>query len=85
MVQSRDDVVGLDSSVILPTDVWKASGHLAAFVDPLVECQKCHKRYRQDHLQEAYVEKKAKKDGSSDDPDDCRHGAHRLRELRHPR
>jgi glycyl-tRNA synthetase len=37
MVQSRDDVVGLDSSVILPTAVWEASGHLAAFVDPLVE------------------------------------------------
>ena len=59
MVQSRDDVVGLDSSVILPTPVWNASGHLAAFVDPLVECQNCHKRYRQDHLQEAYAEKKA--------------------------
>ena len=69
MVQSRDDVVGLDSSVILPTAVWTASGHLAAFVDPLVECQSCHKRYRQDHLQEAYAEKKAKKEGSSADPD----------------
>jgi glycyl-tRNA synthetase len=64
MVQSRDDVVGLDSSVILPTAVWGASGHLAAFVDPLVECQSCHKRYRQDHLQEAYAEKKG-----IDDPD----------------
>jgi glycyl-tRNA synthetase len=64
MVQSRDDVVGLDSSVILPTDVWKASGHLAAFVDPLVECRHCHNRFRQDHLQEAYAEKK-----SIDDPD----------------
>ena len=59
MVQGRDDVVGLDSSVILPTRVWEASGHLAAFVDPLVECLSCHRRYRQDHLQEAYVEKKA--------------------------
>ncbi|MBC9225157.1 glycine--tRNA ligase [Aeromicrobium sp. 636] len=57
MVQSRDDVVGLDSSVILPTQVWEASGHLNAFVDPLVECLNCHKRYRQDHLQEAYAEK----------------------------
>jgi glycyl-tRNA synthetase len=64
MVQGRDDVVGLDSSVILPTAVWEASGHLAAFVDPLVECQNCHKRYRQDHLQEAYAEKKG-----LDDPD----------------
>ncbi len=58
MVQSRDDVVGLDSSVILPTKVWEASGHLSAFVDPLIECQSCHRRYRQDHLQEAYAEKK---------------------------
>ncbi|RYJ04608.1 MAG: glycine--tRNA ligase, partial [Actinomycetales bacterium] len=58
MVQSRDDVVGLDSSVILPTAVWGASGHLGAFVDPLVECLSCHRRYRQDHLQEAYAEKK---------------------------
>ncbi|MGI9084267.1 MAG: glycine--tRNA ligase [Aeromicrobium sp.] len=58
MVQSRDDIVGLDSSVILPTPVWAASGHLAAFVDPLVECQSCHRRFRQDHLQEAYAEKK---------------------------
>jgi glycyl-tRNA synthetase len=64
MVQGRDDVVGLDSSVILPTPVWEASGHLAAFVDPLVECQNCHRRFRQDHLQEEYAEKKG-----LDDPD----------------
>ena len=64
MVQSRDDIVGLDSSVILPTQVWDASGHLAAFVDPLVECTNCHKRYRQDHLQEEHAEKKG-----LDDPD----------------
>jgi glycyl-tRNA synthetase len=58
MVQSRDDIVGLDSSVILPTKVWEASGHLDAFVDPLVECQNCHKRFRADHLQEGYAVKK---------------------------
>ncbi|HZJ06629.1 MAG TPA: glycine--tRNA ligase [Nocardioidaceae bacterium] len=58
MVQSRDDVVGLDSSVILPPAVWEASGHVSAFVDPLVECESCHKRYREDHLQEAYAEKR---------------------------
>ncbi len=58
MVQGRDDVVGLDSSVILPTRVWEASGHLDAFVDPLVECQSCHKRFRADHLQEAYASRK---------------------------
>ncbi len=69
MVQSRDDVVGLDSSVILPTKVWEASGHLSAFVDPLVECQSCHHRFRQDHLQEAYAEKQSGK-GQDVDPDD---------------
>ena len=62
MVQSRDDIVGIDSSVILPTPVWAASGHLAAFVDPLVECQNCHRRFRQDHLQEEYAEKKGIED-----------------------
>ena len=62
MVQRREDVVGLDSSVILPTAVWQASGHLAAFVDPLVECRSCHNRFRQDHLQEAYAEKKGLED-----------------------
>ena len=51
MVTSRDDVVGLDSSVILPAQVWEASGHVEAFVDPLVECQICHKRYRADQLE----------------------------------
>jgi len=64
IVQGRDDVVGLDSSVILPTRVWEASGHLDAFVDPLVECQNCHKRFRADHLQEAYAARKG-----IDDPD----------------
>ncbi|MFT3661828.1 MAG: glycine--tRNA ligase [Gordonia sp. (in: high G+C Gram-positive bacteria)] len=65
MVTSRDDVVGLDSSVILPRAVWEASGHVEVFSDPLVECTNCHKRHRQDHLQEAYAEKKG-----LDDPDD---------------
>ena len=55
MVTARDDVVGLDSSVILPTKTWEASGHLATFTDPLVECQSCHKRFREDHLQEEYA------------------------------
>ncbi|GAB7006161.1 glycine--tRNA ligase [Nocardioides sp. AN3] len=58
MVTSRDDVVGLDSSVILPRQVWEASGHVATFTDPLVECLSCHHRFRADHLQEAYAEKK---------------------------
>ncbi|WP_084130681.1 glycine--tRNA ligase [Demequina sp. NBRC 110055] len=57
MVSSRDDIVGLDSSVILPPKVWEASGHLKAFVDPLVECLSCHKRFREDHLIEEFEEK----------------------------
>src|SRR5436190_5458604 len=54
VVQSRDDVVGLDSSVILAREVWEASGHVAEFADPLTECQACHKRFRADQLEEAY-------------------------------
>jgi glycyl-tRNA synthetase len=57
MVTERDDIVGLDSSVILATDVWKASGHLTEFVDPLTECMSCHHRFRADHLIEAYEER----------------------------
>ncbi|KOX06012.1 MULTISPECIES: glycine--tRNA ligase [Micromonospora] len=57
MVQQRDDVVGLDSAVILARKVWEASGHIAEFVDPLTECQFCHKRFRADHIEEAYEAK----------------------------
>ncbi len=60
MVTSRDDIVGLDSSVILPPQVWEASGHINAFVDPLVECLSCHKRFREDHLLEEFEEKKGR-------------------------
>ena len=56
-VQGRGDVVGLDSSIILPRQVWKASGHVSTFTDPLVESLHTHKRYRADHLLEAYEEK----------------------------
>jgi glycyl-tRNA synthetase len=65
MVQSREDVVGLDSSVVLPKQTWEASGHVDTFSDPLTECQACHKRFRADHLQEQYAEKKG-----LDNPDD---------------
>ena len=70
MVQGRDDVVGLDSAVILSTDVWKASGHLDVFTDPLVECLNCHKRNRADQLEDAYEAKhgKAPENGLLDVP-----------------
>jgi glycyl-tRNA synthetase len=58
MVQAREDVVGLDSSVILPKQTWEASGHVDTFSDPLTECQSCHKRFRADHLQEQVAAKK---------------------------
>ena len=54
MVTERDDIVGLDSSVILAREVWEASGHVTEFTDPLTECMSCHKRFRADHLIEAY-------------------------------
>ena len=69
MVTMRDDMVGLDSSIILPRQVWEASGHVDTFSDPLTECQSCHKRYRYDHLQEEVAEKKARQ-GEEVNPDD---------------
>jgi len=51
MVQMRDDVVGLDSAIILSPRVWEASGHVDVFTDPLVECLNCHQRFRADHLE----------------------------------
>ena len=56
MVQLRSDVVGLDASILSPPAVWEASGHLANFTDPLVDCRNCGARHRQDKL---------------DDPDVC--------------
>lgn len=60
VVQMREDVVGIDSSVILPKQVWEASGHVEVFSDPLVECTSCHRRFREDHLIEEFEEKKGR-------------------------
>ncbi len=60
VVQMREDVVGIDSSVILPKQVWEASGHVDVFTDPLVECTSCHRRFREDHLFEEFEEKKGR-------------------------
>jgi glycyl-tRNA synthetase len=56
MVQLRDDIVPLDAAILSPPAPWEASGHLANFTDPLVECRECHTRERLDKL---------------DDPDTC--------------
>ncbi|MFN2525711.1 MAG: glycine--tRNA ligase [Actinomycetota bacterium] len=50
MVQLRDDVVGLESSILMSPKVWEASGHVETFTDPLVECTNCHKRFRADQM-----------------------------------
>jgi glycyl-tRNA synthetase len=50
MVHLRDDVVGLESTIIMAPRVWEASGHVENFTDPLVECLSCHQRFRADHL-----------------------------------
>ena len=53
MVRERDDIVALDSSIILHPRVWEASGHVTGFADPLVDCRHCKLRFRADHLGEA--------------------------------
>ena len=60
-VRGRADMVGLDSSIILPKRVWEASGHVATFTDPLVECLHCHKRFRADNLIEDFEARKGRK------------------------
>ena len=52
MVWDRDDVVGLDAAILMHPDVWRASGHVESFSDPLVECRQCHQRWREDQLEE---------------------------------
>ena len=50
MVQMRDDVVGLDAAILMAPKVWEASGHIATFTDPLVDCRNCKERFRADQL-----------------------------------
>ncbi len=52
MVQQRDDMVGLDSSVLMHPQTWVASGHVEGFKDPLVECKSCHQRWRADEAKD---------------------------------
>jgi glycyl-tRNA synthetase len=61
MVTGRDDIVGIDSAVILAPQVWEASGHVATFSDPLTECTNCHRRYRADQLEEEFEARKGRR------------------------
>jgi len=55
MVQLRHDVVGLDAAILGPPAIWEASGHLANFTDPLVDCRNCKERFRLDKLDDPNV------------------------------
>ena len=55
MVQQRDDTVLIDAAILAPPAVWEASGHLANFTDPLVDCTSCKQRFREDHLDDRSI------------------------------
>ena len=61
MVQERDDIVAIDSAVILNPAVWEASGHVAGFSDPLIDCRTCKLRFRADRLEDAQCGRKPSK------------------------
>jgi glycyl-tRNA synthetase len=70
MLQERDDIVAIDSAILQHPRVWEASGHLAGFTDPLVDCRTCGLRFRADHLQElACGRKPSKHPGETDECD----------------
>src|SRR6266700_2811458 len=70
MVQERDDIVALDSAVILHPRVWEASGHVEGFTDPLVDCRTCKLRFRADKLEDAQCGRKpSKRPGETSDCD----------------
>jgi glycyl-tRNA synthetase len=61
MVKERDDIVALDSAIILNPRVWEASGHVAGFTDPLVDCRTCKLRFRADHIEDSQCGRKPSK------------------------
>src|SRR5213595_2336235 len=70
MVYERDDIVALDSAIILNPRVWEASGHVAGFTDPLVDCRTCKLRFRADQLEQASCGRKpSKRPGETPDCD----------------
>jgi len=70
MVQERDDIVALDSAIILNPRVWEASGHVTGFTDPLVDCRTCKLRFRADQLEQASCGRKpSKRPGETPDCD----------------
>ena len=66
-VHLREDIVGLDAALIMNPKVWEASGHIANFQDPLVECKKCHERFRADHIKDNTCPKCGEKDSFTEE------------------
>src|SRR5215217_8254193 len=67
MVRARDDVVGLDAAILMHPRVWEASGHVAGFTDPLVDCKTCKGRFRADKLEDARcLQKPSKRPGEAE-------------------
>ncbi len=79
MVHQRDDVEGLDASILMHPRVWEASGHVEGFTDPLVECKTCKKRFRQDQLGVQSCGRKPSKNPG--EAEDCALGEPRLFNL----
>jgi glycyl-tRNA synthetase len=75
MVQARDDIEGLDAAILMHPKVWEASGHVAGFTDPLVDCRTCKARFRADKIQESNCPQKPSK----------RPGEHSTCDLTEPR
>ena len=61
MVHDRDDIEGLDAAILMAAKVWEASGHVAGFTDPLVDCKTCKARFRADRLEDARCPQKPSK------------------------
>jgi len=58
MVQERSNIVGLDAAILMHPKVWEASGHVTGFTDPLVDCRQCKMRFREDEIEEKFLEKR---------------------------
>lgn len=85
MVQSRENVVGLDASIIMHPRVWEASGHIGGFADPMVDCKTCKKRFRADQLCDEQGTKLQKTDKGFAIPDAVRCPACGSKTLTEPR
>ena len=85
MVLNREDVVGLDCSIIMHPRVWEASGHIGGFADPMVDCRTCKKRFRADQLCEEQNLKLIKTDTGFAMPDGAKCTACGSKELTDPR